>query len=440
MNRLACSLVLAALPLACAGNPTEAMTLGSSASATDSSTDPSASSGPESGPSTDDDTQGTTDTGDPFADCGNNIIEGMEQCDNGDANGTGGPCRDNCIVNVCGDGYVGPAEGCDDGNQIPDDGCTDCAGASCGNGDIDAAEGEECDDANDVDGDGCTNCQLPECGDGFLDTTEECEFMMPVELECSDINMMFDAGMLQCTRMCQLSTSACSDCGDGIASGAEECDGNDLGGDTCMSGGFVGGVLVCDAATCTLDSSGCTTCGDDMIDAGEACDGMDLGGQTCESLLQGPGVLACNACQFDFSGCSSCGNNAVDDGEDCDGAMLPQTMCSQLPAQYDQGMLACVGCAYQTDQCCYDDPGDACPGGDAECCGALECDDDDGVCCTSVLGTSCTNDGECCGADDCNVSEGSVCCTDRLGDACAEDNECCAAIATARTTCAAPTW
>jgi lysyl endopeptidase len=51
------------------------------------------------------------------------------------------------------------------------------------------------------------------------------------------------------------------------------------------------------------------TCGNGTIEAGEDCDGGDLGGQTCESLGYASGALACSSsCQFDTSGCvAACG-------------------------------------------------------------------------------------------------------------------------------------
>ena len=65
-------------------------------------------------------------------------------------------CLNTCVVAGCGDGVVGPGEGCDDGNDDPTDDCNACQPATCGDG---VVQGEEqCDDGNEIDGDGCSSC------------------------------------------------------------------------------------------------------------------------------------------------------------------------------------------------------------------------------------------------------------------------------------------
>ncbi len=82
-------------------------------------------------------------------------------------------------------------------------------------------------------------------------------------------------------------------CGDGTITGAEECEPEDDGAcpDLCLpdcSCGFIP-----------------TTCGNDIIDGNDDCDGLDLGGETCQGLGFGGGLLACSAgCGLDVSGCS----------------------------------------------------------------------------------------------------------------------------------------
>lgn len=47
-------------------------------------------------------------------------------------------------------------------------------------------------------------------------------------------------------------------------------------------------------------------CGNEIIEGGEDCEGENLNGQTCESLGFGPGTLSCDiACSFDTYGCSA---------------------------------------------------------------------------------------------------------------------------------------
>jgi cysteine-rich repeat protein len=76
------------------------------------------------------------------AQCGDNRVEGDEECDDGNRrNGDG--CSARCRTEQgpeCGDGVVDPGEECDDGNDSNDDSCTnDCTLASDGNDDMNSA-------------------------------------------------------------------------------------------------------------------------------------------------------------------------------------------------------------------------------------------------------------------------------------------------------------
>lgn len=55
-----------------------------------------------------------------------------------------------------------------------------------------------------------------------------------------------------------VSVEVTSICGNDSVEGDEQCDGSDLGGQTCVSLGYYGGTLAC-KADCTFDTSGCTT-------------------------------------------------------------------------------------------------------------------------------------------------------------------------------------
>lgn len=83
------------------------------------------------------------------------------------------------------------------------------------------------------------------------------------------------------------------------------------------------------APTTTTHPSTTTTlpgvCGNGVREGREECDGDDLGGETCATLGLGTGTLTCRAdCEFDRLGCT-CGNGSVDDstGEQCDPAAAP---------------------------------------------------------------------------------------------------------------------
>lgn len=99
-------------------------------------------------------------------------------------------------------------------------------------------------------------------------------------------------------------TDAAASCGDGVANGAEACDGADLGGATCLDQGFDGGALSC-GPDCTFDTSGCTrrTCGNGVRDTGEVCDGADLGGATCPTGTTGTVTCAADCAAVDERGC-----------------------------------------------------------------------------------------------------------------------------------------
>lgn len=97
--------------------------------------------------------------------CGNAVVEGAEQCDDGNVVGLDG-CSSTCVYE-CGNAIIQGTEACDDGNRVSGDGCSSsCAIESvCGNG---IREGSEtCDDGNLVSGDGCSStCTVEALYDG----------------------------------------------------------------------------------------------------------------------------------------------------------------------------------------------------------------------------------------------------------------------------------
>jgi len=216
--------------------------------------------------------------------CGDGVVNGAEECDDGANNGDTLACKSDCTKQVCGDGFQGPGEGCDDGNQVDDDECNNaCVPGTCGDMVVQAPEA--CDDANADNTDACLDtCVAASCGDGFVhEGVEVC-----------------DDGNLDETDEC---TSACAAaaCGDGfVHEGVEACDdGNEVNTDECLDGcvaascgdGFVHeGVEACDDGNkvntdACLDGCVAASCGDGFVQAGvEECDdGNKVAGDGCDA-------------------------------------------------------------------------------------------------------------------------------------------------------------
>jgi len=238
--------------------------------------------------------------------CGDGVVEGDEQCDDGnevDDDSCSGACR----LPACGDGILqlGAGEECDDGNLASDDACTrECRPARCGDGIVQPGNGEACDDGDLDDANGCTrDCQVARCGDGRRWLGHEA---------CDDGNEVDDDA---CSNACRPAS-----CGDGLLQAAtgEECDdGNASDHDGCST--------FCLAARC----------GDAILQQGEECDDGNADDHdgctrecrlaTCGDGLVRRGVEACDdGDDDDTDGCTrdcrlaTCGDGVVQPGEGCD--------------------------------------------------------------------------------------------------------------------------
>ncbi len=198
------------------------------------------------------------------------------------------------------------------------------------------------------------------CGNGTIEGGEECDGDDLGGETCQSLGE--GGGILGCDPLgCYFDASQCydreRDCGNGVIEAIEQCEGEDLNGETCESRGMGEGTLVCDPDTCRLDVSGCENlCGNGVVDGEEQCDGDDLGGKTCESLNLGDGTLRCipDTCSFDTASCFlPCGNGTIDDLEECDGDDLGGETCQSL--DMGEGTLRCfpLVCTFDTASC-YD--------------------------------------------------------------------------------------
>jgi cysteine-rich repeat protein len=292
-----------------------------------------------------------------------------------------------CTV-VCGNGSVESGEPCDDGNQTDGDGChADCTieeGFLCDGsspsictpvcGDLEVVGDETCDGEN-LDDETCLTLGWHggelSCGEDCRLIIDDCEAsgrcgddVVQPDFEDCDGEELFGntcasnghtAGVISCADDCTLDLTACTTCGDGVIEGGEQCEGTNFGTATCQNLGFTGGSLACDAA-CQRVTTGCynSSCGNGVIDTGEDCEPgtpANLNGKTCVTQGFVSGTLTCNSnCTFNLSNCSMCGNNTVDAGEDCDGTDLGGQSCASMG--YTAGSLTCNGnCSLNTLAC-----------------------------------------------------------------------------------------
>ncbi len=193
----------------------------------------------------------------------------------------------------------------------------------------------------------------PPCGNGFIDGLEQCDGTNLGGQTCEYLTGMQQGG-LGCVD-CRLDSSACHDCGNGdIEIGPEECDGENLAGQTCYSQGFGTGDLVC-GDDCLLDRSGCAQgCGNGVIEDGEACDGLDLDHLECLDFgfLRGP--LRCTSdCELDDSQCAGgCGDGVLDADEGCDSTDVGIQTCLTAAGRLE-GVLDCTATCHLDVSGCH---------------------------------------------------------------------------------------
>ncbi|MBU1536043.1 hypothetical protein KKF84_12035, partial [Myxococcota bacterium] len=200
---------------------------------------------------------------------------------------------------------------------------------------------------------------------------------------------------------CDSETGGNSNCGDSVVDPGEDCDGEDMGGGTCITLQYYGGTLSCNS-NCTYDITECQgagVCGDNLLQPDfEECEGSDLDFQSCETLGFYSGTLACDsACQFDLSNCQGeCGDGTLEEQwEECEANNIPSS-CEELG--YYGGVLACApNCTFNVADCAtYGVCGDGAVQSIYE-----ECDT------TSLQGATCEDVGKWYGdlscADDCTL-------------------------------------
>jgi len=208
------------------------------------------------------------------------------------------------------------------------------------------------------------------CGNGTIDPGEDCDGDSLDGESC--VTQGFEEGTLACSATCRFDDSDCSNtCGNGMIDAGEDCDGTNLAGGTCAGEGFASGTLSCNG-DCTYNTTSCTSCGDGMLDAGESCDGSIPADENCTTVGGGftGGTLTWTASAGSVTGAGvteNCGNGTVDPGEVCDGTNLDGNTC--VTYGFTAGTLTCTSmCTPDTTACT--DCGDGVRTGTEVCDGA----------------------------------------------------------------------
>ncbi len=246
---------------------------------------------------------------DPDAEtCGDGVCTGLE---------IEAECPADCAPYECGDNVSEGPEVCDDGNTAGGDGCSaDClSDETCGNSVTDAIAGEVCDDGNTTGGDGCSaDCLSDEtCGNSVTDAI--------AGEACDDGNLTGGDG---CSADCSSDESCGNDLHDDLA--GEACDdGNTVAGDGCSAD--CRSTEICGNAI--IDNAVGEACDDGNTDSGDGCSGDCLVAEGCGNgtLESSFGEICDDGNERDGDGCSAncrsnetCGNGVLDApvGETCD--------------------------------------------------------------------------------------------------------------------------
>jgi hypothetical protein len=178
----------------------------------------------------------------PTFECGNGVLDPNEECEGDDLD-----------AQTCdGFGFAGGELRCNADCTYDTSMCN--AAAVCGDGVVNADKREDCDCG---DQGNCTPAQLGNLTCANFDSPK---------------GVSFGGGTLTCNSpaACSFNVDGCTYCGDNKRNGAEDCDGGDLGGQTCLSLGYDGGSLGCNVG-CTYNTGTCESfsCGDGQCQAGE---------------------------------------------------------------------------------------------------------------------------------------------------------------------------
>ncbi len=284
--------------------------------------------------------------------CGNGKLEKGEECDDGNTF-SGDGCSSSCrLESFCGNGVCEYGEV----HTCPQD-CPVCGNGRCDPGETVASCTIDCYCTNGTcdPGENTSNCPqdcpfVPVCGNGVCEAGESIHSCM---VDCYCTNGTCDEGESELT--CPQDCSS-NPCGNGVCEAFESTS-------TCSQDCYYGNGT-CDQgenqSNCALDCGSSVTCGNGQLDSGEACDGpLFAGNANCISLGYAGGTLACNAnCTLNTSGCTtntSCTiipQSGCESGQKCTVDTIATNRCitagpgaEGTPCMADADCQAGMGCA-----------------------------------------------------------------------------------------------
>lgn len=314
----------------------------------------------------------------PAMTCGNGVVEGVEQCDDGESNGApDARCTTQCIWTCLDDSWCTDNEPCNGAETCVDHACVrgtdEQDGTSCGTDKL------------------CRNgaCTDAVCGDGFVTAPEECDDANSTAGDGCENDCTFSCVSTDSTRNC---TPADACAGQGTCDDATHTctPGTPLGDNTpCDSGGY------CKGGTCTQPM-----CGNGMTEPGEDCDLGTANGTTgsgckadCsfECVTPATDCPAAPACQMaSCSATHACQNvaDATQNGDSCGTNLVCSNGACVTPS------AVCGNGVTETGEQCDFGSGNNGPGTGCESNCQFSC---------TILPDSCTDGNPCNGTETCTM-------------------------------------
>lgn len=246
---------------------------------------------------------------------GENSITCPTDCGGGSACNRNGICDPGESYPGCGDCWCGNHT-CDSGETYLN--CpTDCGSCNnngvCDPGETTISCPADCKCRNGTCDSGETSLNCPQdcfCGNGTCDSTEN-KTTCPADCFCGNgtcesgengLNCPVDCGSCNYNGTCDTEEipGTCTDC----YCGNHTCDSGENSVNCPGDCGLCNSNGTCESGESTTSCPADCYCGNGTLDSGEQCDGTNLGGQTCQGLGYDAGTLSCSlVCTYNTSSC-----------------------------------------------------------------------------------------------------------------------------------------